>query len=276
MINATGNKLTFEIARQSRLARSIERTQTEISGGTRILAPSDDPAASVRISALRRSQADNATWLKNVDLGSSLTFQADGVLRSLNQHFARVQELVVQGASDSLPDDARQTIAAEIQSIAKEVAGLKATQSSLGEPLFSSTSARQIRFANGVTFAPLPAAVEVFAPNGNDVEQQLTAIATAVAGGQRLELDRSLTAAAELVRHGSDVAADIGNAASRLNRLYEGLQLHALTLAEERSHIEDTDLTVAIATLNSQQLTLEAAQAAFARINRRSLIDLLS
>lgn len=276
MINATGNKLTFEIARQSRLARSIERTQTEISGGTRILAPSDDPAASVRISALRRSQADNATWLKNVDLGYSLTSQADGVLRSLNQHFARVQELVVQGASDSLPDDARQTIAAEIQSIAKEVGSLKSTRSSLGEPLFSLTSPRQIRFAEGVAFAPVPAAAEIFAPTGNDIEQQLTAIATAVAGGLRADLDRSLTAAADMVRHGSDVAAAIGNAASRLGRLSEGLQLHALNLAEERSGIEDTDLTVAIATLNSQQLTLEAAQAAFARINRRSLIDLLS
>jgi flagellar hook-associated protein 3 FlgL len=39
--------------------------------------------------------------------------------------------------------------------------------------------------------------------------------------------------------------------------------------------LEDTDLTAAIARLNAQQLTLDAAQAAFARINRRSLFDLL-
>jgi flagellar hook-associated protein 3 FlgL len=39
--------------------------------------------------------------------------------------------------------------------------------------------------------------------------------------------------------------------------------------------LEDTDLTQAIATLNAQTLTLDAAQAAFARINRRTLMDIL-
>jgi flagellar hook-associated protein 3 FlgL len=39
--------------------------------------------------------------------------------------------------------------------------------------------------------------------------------------------------------------------------------------------LEDTDLSAAIAKLNSQTITLEAAQAAFARINRRTLMDIL-
>ena len=39
--------------------------------------------------------------------------------------------------------------------------------------------------------------------------------------------------------------------------------------------IEDTDIVSATAKLNAQTITLEAAQAAFARINRRSLFDIL-
>ena len=47
-------------------------------------------------------------------------------------------------------------------------------------------------------------------------------------------------------------------------------------IADERQSIEETDLETAIAQLNAQNLTLEAARAAFARVNQQSLFDLLS
>jgi flagellar hook-associated protein 3 FlgL len=101
-------------------------------------------------------------------------------------------------------------------------------------------------------------------------------MAAAVQGGNRAQLDSALATADTLIEHGTDVASAIGNAAARLDRLTDSQASRSIDLTAERSGLEDTDLTTAIATLNAQQLTLDAAQAAFARINRRSLFDLLA
>ena len=49
MINAVGNRMTREIARQSKLADALERTQIQISTGKRLQRMSDDPVAARRI-----------------------------------------------------------------------------------------------------------------------------------------------------------------------------------------------------------------------------------
>lgn len=276
MINATGNRMTFEIARQSRLAKAIETTQIQISTGNRLQQPSDDPGASVRIAGIRQAQADSDVWKRNIELGSSLANQADGVLKTLNERLARVQELTIQGSSGSLPQSARDTIAAEIRAIAHELGALSQTESSLGQPLFSSGPARSMRFGEGIVFAPVPTSANVFQYSGVPITQQLETMALAVGSGNRAQLDSALSIADGLIQHGASVAATIGNGASRLDRLADSNETRNVDLAAERTGLEKTDLTTAIATLNAQQLTLEAAQSAFARINRRSLIDLLS
>ena len=49
-----------------------------------------------------------------------------------------------------------------------------------------------------------------------------------------------------------------------------------IAIADERQSVEEVDLQTAIAQLNAQDLTLSAAQAAFAKINRQTLFDLLT
>jgi flagellar hook-associated protein 3 FlgL len=276
MINATGNRMAFEIARQTRLARSIEGIQIDISTGKRIQRPSDDPAASARVATIRQSQANDDVWKRNIDLGSSLAAQADGVLKGLNERLARAQVLTIQGSTGSLPQGDRDTIAAEIRGIAEEIDGLAATQSSLGQPLFSAGTPRAIRFGDSVLFAPVPCSSDVFEYSSVSLSNQLRNVAAAVQSGSRAQLDGALDLAQGLVRHGADVAAGIGSTAARLDLLADTRASRAVDLTVERTSLEGTDYTSAIATLNAQQLTLDAAQAAFARINRRSLIDLLS
>lgn len=276
MINATGNRMIFEIARQSRLAKAVELTQIAISTGSRIQRPSDDPAATVRIATIRRAQSDHNVFKRNVDLGSSLTSQANNVLQHLSERLARVQELTIQGSTGALSQTGRDTIAAEVRAIAEDIDRLEQTQSSLGQPLFSTGVPRAMRFADGVVFAPVPSRAEVFHYQAQPISAHLQGIADAISGGDRTALDAALDTADGMVRHGADAAASIGTSAARLDRLADAHAGHSIDLKVERSTLEDTDLTTAIATLNAQQLTLEAAQAAFARINRRSLIDLLS
>ena len=85
-----------------------------------------------------------------------------------------------------------------------------------------------------------------------------------------------MTALDTAINHTADQNAAIGLGAGRLERIGDSLAARGVTLADERSSVEDTDLSVAIAQLNAADLTLGAAQAAFAKINRQSLFDLLS
>ena len=66
-----------------------------------------------------------------------------------------------------------------------------------------------------------------------------------------------------------------GALANRVDQLLERQADTGLQLTEERSGLEDTDIQAVIARLSSQQLSLQAAQAVFARVNESTLFDIL-
>jgi flagellar hook-associated protein 3 FlgL len=276
MINSTGNRLTMEIRRQSQLAQQIARSQVEISTGRRIQSASDDPVAAARVATIRQAQSDDSIWRDNLSLGASLASQADGVLQTTSERLARAQELVVAGASQSLSSTDRVTIALELHGIADEIDSIAGTRSSLGTPLFATSSASEIRFGESTTFAPVASRSDIFETGGTAISELVRTAATAVESGKNAQVGTSLTAIKGGIDHISDANADIGVRAARIDRLRETLASRGIDYASERSGLEDTDLSEAISRLSAQTLTLEAAQSAFARINRRTLIDILS
>lgn len=271
MINATGNRMMREINRQQNLAQSISAGQISISTGKRIQRASDDPVAAARIATIRQAQADDVVWSSNLSLGGSLAAQADGVLKTISDRMVRATELVVAGANGNLSLADRATIAQELTSIADEIDGYAATQSSLGQPLFSSNSS-VMRLDASTTFAPVPSRTDVFETGGVAISQIVRDAASAVSAGTA---STALSSIQTVTGHIADNAADIGVRAARMDRMREALSARGIEYASERSGLEDTDLAQAIATLNAQTLTLDAAQAAFARINRRTLMDIL-
>jgi flagellar hook-associated protein 3 FlgL len=276
MINATGNRMTLEIQRQSRLAQNIATTQTRISTGKRILRASDDPVAASRAATIRHAQANDAARSGNISLGISLTAQADGIMRSVSDMMARGQELTISGANTALPAADRGVIAAELNAIAEQIDLESQARSATGEALFSAGSPLAIRFDDDSAFAPVPSRSAVFENGGVTTSQILRDAANAITNGNPGQISASLSAIRDGVDHVANASAVIGLNAARLDRLQERSALRAITFAEERSSLEDTDLSAAIAGLNAQTVTLEAAQAAFARINRRTLMDFLN
>jgi flagellar hook-associated protein 3 FlgL len=132
-----------------------------------------------------------------------------------------------------------------------------------------------MRFDADLSFAPVPSAADIFVIAGNSLSTGIRDAATAVAAGDTAAMNLSLGALAASISHVADQHARIGLAGGRLDRIGDGLAARGIALTDERSVVEDTDLTVAIAQLNAQELTLNAAQAAFAKINRQTLFDLL-
>lgn len=275
-ISATGNRMTSEIARQSKLAQDISRTQISISTKKRIQIASDDPTAAARVATIGQAQSDSTTYSGNLSLGASLASQADTALGALSDHMTRARELVIAGASSTATAADRATYAQELRGIASDVAALRATKSSLDQPLFSTGAPTQFRVASGVVVAPVDSAANIFDRSGVPLTQDLTDAAAALESGNATTIGTALDRVSTAIDHVSDAAGDQGVRAARIDQLTDRNSATGIDMAAERSGLEDTDLTSAIAQLNSQQLTLDAAQAAFARINRRTLFDILN
>ena len=276
MINATGNRMTQEIARQSRLAGQIANKQAQVSTGRRLQRASDDPVATSRLANLKRAQANDTARAANINLGITLAAQADGQMRTLSDLLARTKELTIAGASASLSPADRATIATEIVVMADEIDAMALVKSPTGDPLFATGSSLAIRFDDNSVFAPVPTRAEIFEIGGTPVSQNMRDAASAISAGNGAATSASLAAVDTAINHIADVSAKIGLNAARLDRLQESRALRAISISEERSNLQDTDLSSAIAELNGMTLTLEAAQAAFARINRRTLLDFLN
>lgn len=275
MINGTGNRMTQEIARQARIASNIASKQTQVSTGKRLQRASDDPVAAARVAQMKRAQADDAARAANINIGVTQAAQADGQLKTMSDLLARAKELTVAGANEGLSPADRNTIASEMRAMADDIDAMAATTSLTGGPLFPSGTGNAIRFDDDTVFVPVPSRQEVFETGGVSISQSMRDAAHAIATNSRTDIGTALTAMDNAVGHAADIHAKIGLNAARIDRIRENSAQRSISLSEERSRLEDTDLSSAIAELNGMTLTLEAAQAAFARINRRTLMDFL-
>jgi len=284
MITGTRYRLTMEINRQLSLARDIERGQTEISTGKRIQSASDDPVGAARISEIARGQAAEVAWKANLDLAYSLASRADTTLEAVQAGVARAHELMLAGANGTLSAENRATVALELRSIAADLATLKDTRDARGNPLFPQADVLQIPVGQGVTLAAVDTRVAIFesVPTTSG-PTDLAAIVSAAADAL-VEPDPALRNAAIAVskdalalssQHVGSVRGQQGARGNRIDNVVERLASAGLQLAEERTAIESADVTAVVARLQARQLTLEAAQAVFARVNQNTLFDVL-
>jgi flagellar hook-associated protein 3 FlgL len=103
----------------------------------------------------------------------------------------------------------------------------------------------------------------------------LQAAVTAVQANNPSQLNQSLTDVKKLLDHVIVAQSVQGVRQQRIDDIGNRITDKKLDLTERRSSLEDTDVGEVITKLQSQLTTLEAAQAAFARIGRQSLFDLL-
>lgn len=267
-------RIDQDIARQAALAARIARNQAAVSTQKRLASASDDPAAAARIGQLRRTQSAEAAWSSNVGAGIALAASADATLGNLAALFDRARELAVNAGSDALSAADRNTIALELRAIADEADSLSAATDATGAPVFPATPLK-LPVGLNLTVEATTSRSAAFMLGARDMGTLLRDSANLIAAGgpARATALTDITTAADQI---ATVRGEQGNRAARLDTLRIRLIDSAASIAEERSTLEDTDLAAAIARVQADQLSLDAAQASFARINRRTLFDLLA
>jgi flagellar hook-associated protein 3 FlgL len=284
MISGTRYQLTLEMNRQAALARDMARAQMEISTTKRILAPSDDPVAAARVSDIARTQADSTAWKRNLDLAGALSARADTTLKAMETAIGRAAELMVAAANGTLSDQNRATVALELRSIAQELESLKDAKDSRGNRLFLSGTTLQIPVAPGFAIGATPTREDVFetVPTSSG-PQDIAAIVTAAAAAveepdpalRRPAVQQALGNVNDAVSHAATIRGEQGARGNRIDALLERLADSDIQLEEERGGLEGTNIPATVARLSAKKLSLDAAQAVFARVNQNTLFDLL-
>lgn len=281
MVAISRQTVADEIKRQQALTQEISKAQIAVSSGKKLSAPSDGVHAWVEISEIGRMQASYAAWTQNVGYGESRAEKAQTNLDQINSLMTRAKELLVQAASTSTGESGRAAIVAELQSVRETVAELLTESDYQGIPVFDDTTTVSIPVGRGVQLeavATRQSISEGIDVNGTPMtlDEMLAFAITAVESGDDAARTDALGAVETGLDHVINEQARQGIRAERLSMVAERLADISLTLKERRSTLEDTDLTETVARMQQKLLTLEAAQAAFARINRQSLFDLIS
>jgi flagellar hook-associated protein 3 FlgL len=286
MITATRYRAAAEIALQGKLAQQIARAQSDISTEKRIQVASDDPIAAARVAEIRSAQADQTGWKRNIETAQAVASQVDTQLTGVADAFDRVKELVLAGNSQSVSPNDRAALVQELNEIKTTVTNLAAAKTPTGQSLFPTDAPLLVSVSATLHLPATAKASDVFGnvdKSTGGTHSLTDVIDDAIAAISQTDPDlRSAAAATSLAdidlaqTHITSQRSAQGVRAARLDSAQDSLASAGLLLSEERSSLEDTDVASTVLKLNAKTLSLQAAQAAFARVNRNTLFDLLS
>jgi flagellar hook-associated protein 3 FlgL len=285
------------LAKQTQLAQ----TQQQVSTGERILKPSDDPVASVRLLGLERNISLTEQYQGNADAAENKLSVTDGVLSTAVDILQRIRELAVQSLNDTNDAGARSGIAAEIEQLNASLVSLANTTDANGEYLFSGYQSktqafdpttyayggddgqRSLRVGSGYL-------VEISEP-GSDIFISTNIDSTTQSMFQTIDDYVTALNANNVTTspNNADFLANIDNAmdnvlgaqtriGSRLNGIEQQRAVNEATIASlevNASQLKDLDYAEAITRLNAQSVGLQAAQQAYVKVQGLTLFNFI-
>ena len=280
MINFSRSQSTVEIARQANIQKEIEKLQTQVSTGKRIQAPSDDPLGNARLSQIRRAQGNEDAYAANALTASTLATRVDSAFKSVSDVMTRATELAVLAANDTYSPDQRKAVALEMRELAATITQISQQKDPRGLELFPSGETVAFAIGDGVTASGTVSRDTAFgsvvtAGGTKSVVTILEEAALAAETGTNADWAASLAAVNAASDSVTTQQSLFGLRARRIDDAAELLQTNKLLMTDERGTIEATDIAEATTLIKSNLTSLEAAQAIFARVNQKTLFDVL-
>jgi len=269
----------------------VEQLQSQITSGSRITKPSDDPIGAARALNLQESLHQSEQYVRNIDQASSWLNTTDSVLDSVTKTIHRAVELTTQAANDTMSGQDRTAILEEIRQIQQHVLNL--SRSKYGASyLFSGTHSDQVGY---VTANPSPGGYQ-----GNDGEilrEVAPGVSMGVNANARATFDPIFTAlnnieAGLVANDASALSGTLTNLdtaldAVNISRAALGAKTNRLDLLKERqedikvnltgllSEVKDADMAEALTNFSMAQTVYQASLKAGAQAMQQSLLDYL-
>jgi flagellar hook-associated protein 3 FlgL len=277
----------------NRVSEALTRTQQKVASNKEITRPSDDPFGASRALALRTSIEGTRQYQRNIQDAQGWQETAEIALADITDAIHRARQLVVQGASDTTPAEARLAIAGEIDQLIESVKE-NANATYRGRYVFAGTA---------TDAPPYVAGDDAYHGSPDMVERQIgpgVALPIGLVGstfvgngadGKLLNVLRDVSAHLK-TNDSTALSADLGLLAAKTDEVLGARALNgarqtrfdaALSrLAEveestlkQLSETEDVDIAKALIEFSSQQAAYQSALKAAANIVQPSLLDFL-
>ena len=288
----------------STVQSNLTQTQAQLAQGKQIINASDAPNQAATIQRLKSILSRQDSYQSSLNTVKARLQGEDSTLQSVSELLIRAKEVAVQGANDTLNMGDRKALANEMQSLRDQMLSLANTRDSNGNFLFAGSRVKQPAFAETANGSPVYMGDQTrmnvrvgdqqnipINRTGTDAFVPVTRIDKdgAPVGVSFFQVMDNLIAGLNTAN-----GSNIRRGAGELDNLQQGLSLaHAqvgtnlnmvdqqtsiiedttLNLKSTLSSIEDLDYASAITKMNQQMLSLEAAQASFAKVSQLNLFN---
>jgi flagellar hook-associated protein 3 FlgL len=285
-------------------AQNLNKLQDQLSSGKRLRRASDDPASLTRALTLRTARARNEQYLRNIEVGRSWLEATDSALDHLTGILTRARDIAVRAASDTLGEDERKQLAAQVESLLQEAQAVGNTKQE-GKYIFAGRQLSNAPF--DITQDPIyrgdynalhrevdadvtmqintldnELMINVTDSSGvttqkGVIEASLTvlkAMESTLTAGQAVTATQT-NELTECVHGVLELRGSVGARMSRLDATANVLEDNQLTNKATLSRVEDADAAEVMTKLMMQETVYQAALMAGARIIQPSLLDFL-
>lgn len=305
------NAFLFDRAgsQMSSLQAKLVKSQGQMASGRQVMQPSDDPNRVATIDRLNTLLSRQESYMANMNLVKARFDIEEGAVASAINLMYRVKELTVQASNDTLGPVDRKAIGTELRGLRNQLLSLANTQDTNGNYLFSGSRVTQPPFdhpAGNNQQSPvyqgdqtrmevsigdqrtLPinrsgseVFVRVVRADGNGQSQGVgffqafDDLIEGVETSRVADIQRGNGEIDHMLEGLNLAQADIGTDQAILEHQQSSTEDRLITLQTNLSDVRDLDYAKAIAEMNKQMMSLEAAQSSFAKISQLNLFQFL-
>ena len=300
---STSQLFDNSVNQMNRQQSKIAEMQAKLASGKQIVKPSDDSEKSAVIQRLQTAIERQSVYERSLDTAENRLASEESALMSSERILQRVRQLAVQGNTDTLSAADKEVLANEVLSLKKELLSLANTQDANGNYVFAGSNVQgkafdtntdgEIVYQGDKTQTSVDisdqrrlilnrAGDEVFASVdrlvGGDTQnisffKVIDDFAQALATDDEDALNLGLEEISSITEGMGASIADLGSRISTVNNQREILEDTNLRYQDLLSNAQDLDYATAVTKLSAELLSLEAAQASFAKISQLSLFN---
>jgi len=131
----------------------VSETQMKLSTGKRILTPSEDPAASVRLLDLEQVTQQTRQYQDNIVMARQRLSLEEANVEDVFNVLNRIKQLTVQGLNDTYSQVDRAAIASELDELNGHLLGIANTKNANGEYIFAGYATATQPYQKGFAFS---------------------------------------------------------------------------------------------------------------------------
>ncbi|NQX47193.1 flagellar hook-associated protein FlgL [Paenibacillus tritici] len=261
MLRVTSNMMNSQLLLNlNRNARTMNDTQLQLATGRKINKPSDDPVGITYSLRYRADLSANEQYQENVDDATSWLEFNDTVLTQSGDVIQRLRELSVKGANGANPQEALDSINAEVKQLKEQLIDISNSQFK-GKYIFNGQQydVQPYQFATGADGTPdTSGAASIITDKGvlnytvgESVQLPINITGNDVFGGDEADnifavIDK--ISAALAIGDTAEVSSQLGNIDSRINKMLTvqadvGAKTNRIELMKNRLSDMEVNLT---------------------------------